>query len=372
MDRWSLPFDVAVVGGLALFAVLLVPVLVVQYRRFGRLSPRRVLAVSAVCVYAVALVAYTTLPLPPTTQNCGPTGGTRINLVPFAFVRDIARATAGLGLVGTLTSAVTLQVVFNVALFVPFGLLVRRFGGRRLRTTTLLGLLTSLAIEVSQGTALWGLYACSYRIADVDDLIANTTGALLGALLAPRFLAWLPTPAQLVPRRLQPRPVTTLRRWTGMVVDAVVLAVGAAVVGFLGLVVAPLLQVSATSGPGVYAPALPALLAGLGTFVLPVLTRSGASVGQRLVWLRPSWPAPPALGRRLLLAVAGTAWSLSFALGAVVDPEGPFQLLALLLSAAGVVAPLSVPFTRGARGLSLVLAGADLVDSRTPVSARAG
>ena len=105
----------------------------------------------------------------------------------------------------------------------------------------------------------------------------------------------------------------------------------------------------------------------LGTFVLPVLTRSGATVGQRLVWLRPSWPRRPARARRLLLGAAGTAWSLSFALGAVVDPEGPLQLVALVLSAAGVVAPLSVPFTRGARGLSLVLAGADLVDSRATV-----
>ena len=141
-------------------------------------------------------------------------------------------------------------------------------------------------------------------------------------------------------------------------------------VGFVGLVVAQLLQVSGASGLlAGGAPALPALLAGLGTFVLPVLTRSGASVGQRLVWLRPSWPPRPASARRLLLAAAGTAWSLSFALGAVVDPEGPLQLLALVLSLPGLVAPLSVPFTRGARGISLALAGADLVDSRAPVGA---
>ncbi|GAA3559655.1 hypothetical protein GCM10022197_13890 [Microlunatus spumicola] len=366
MSRWSLPFDVAVLGGLALFAVLLVPVLVVQYRRFGRLSARRVLAVSAVCVYAVALVAYTTLPLPPTTENCGPRGGTRVQLVPFTFVHDIARQTAGLGVVATLTSAVTLQVVFNVALFVPFGLLVRRFAGRRLGTTVLLGLLTSLVVEVSQGTALWGLYACSYRVADVDDLIANTTGALVGALLAPRFLAWLPMPAQLVPRRLEPRRVTVVRRWTGMVVDAAVFAVSSAVVAFVGRVLAELLELPDASLLGGLAPAVPTLLAGVATFVVPVLTRRGASLGQRLVWLRPRWGSPPSLVRRLLLAAVGTGWALSFALGAVVDGESPWQLVALVLSVPAVLAVLSVPFTRGSRGLSLVLARADLVDSRSP------
>ena len=78
MNQFDLPLRVAVVGGLGLFAVLLVPVLVVQQRRFGRLSVRRILAVSAVCVYAVALVAYTFLPLPGSVHDCGPRGGARL------------------------------------------------------------------------------------------------------------------------------------------------------------------------------------------------------------------------------------------------------------------------------------------------------
>lgn len=191
VTRWSFPFVVGVVGGLALFAALLVPVLLVQYRRFGRLSVRRVVAVSAVCVYAVGLVAYTFLPLPASTRSCVG-GGAGIQLVPFRFVRDITRETSGLGWLETLTSTVTLQVVLNVALFVPLGLLVRRFGGRSVPVTTLVGLLVSLAIELTQGTALWGLYACAYRVADVDDLLANTLGTLVGALLARRVLGGCP------------------------------------------------------------------------------------------------------------------------------------------------------------------------------------
>lgn len=364
VTRWSLPFNVAVVGGLLLFAVLLVPVLVVQYRRFGRLSPRRVLAVSAVCVYGVALVAYTFLPLPDSTANCTARGGARIQLVPFQFVRDIVRETAGLGVVGTLTSGVTLQVVFNVALFVPFGLLVRRFGGRSWVATTLLGLVASLAIESTQATAIWGLFDCAYRVGDVDDLIANTSGALVGALLAPRFLAWLPMPDQLASRRLQPTRVTRVRRWTGMVVDLVIFTVVSAVVTFGGRVLAQLLDLSREAVPGGLAAGVPALLAGLLTFVLPTLTGSGASFGQRLVWLRPTWPTSGSLVRRLLLGAVGLAWALSIALAALIDPEGPFQLLALLLSVPALLSPVSVLFTRRSRGISYVLAGAELVDAR--------
>ena len=298
MSQFALPFGFSVVGGIALFVVLLVPVLVAQYRRYGRLSPRRILAVSAVCVYAVAVVAYTFLPLPGSTADCGPRGGARLQLVPFQFLRDIARETRGLGVVGTLTSGVTLQVVFNVALFVPFGLLVRRFGGRSLAVTTGLGLLLTLAIETTQGTALWGVYDCAWRVGDVDDVLANTLGALVGALLAPRFLSWLPRPEQLAPRRLEPRRVTPVRRWLGMVVDLTIYTVGAAVLAFAvraGVQLAGLPAADARDG---WAAALPPLLAGVATFLVPALTGTGASYGQRLVWLRPSWPAPPTLVRR--------------------------------------------------------------------------
>lgn len=359
-----LPFGFSVVGGIALFVVLLVPVLVAQYRRYGRLSPRRILAVSAVCVYAVAVVAYTFLPLPGSTADCGPRGGARLQLVPFQFLRDIARETRGLGVVGTLTSGVTLQVVFNVALFVPFGLLVRRFGGRSLAVTTGLGLLLTLAIETTQGTALWGVYDCAWRVGDVDDVLANTLGALVGALLAPRFLSWLPRPEQLAPRRLEPRRVTPVRRWLGMVVDLTIYTVGAAVLAFAvraGVQLAGLPAADARDG---WAAALPPLLAGVATFLVPALTGTGASYGQRLVWLRPSWPAPPTLVRRLLAAAVGLAWTVSFVLGVLVDPEGPGQAVALVLSLPGLASPFAVLVTRRSRGLSLLLAGAEMTDSR--------
>ncbi|WP_159700151.1 VanZ family protein [Arthrobacter sp. 18067] len=119
-----------------------------------------------------ALVAYTLLPLPdPSLLKCGP-GGSTFQAIPFQFLDDIQRETSGLGVTGTLTSRATLQVVFNVVLFIP-----------------------------------WGIYDCAYRLADVDDLITNTLGALIGALIAPLVHSFMPQRRELRAARDQSRPV---------------------------------------------------------------------------------------------------------------------------------------------------------------------
>ncbi|WP_407319693.1 hypothetical protein UQW22_04530 [Isoptericola halotolerans] len=73
-EQWTWPAAVGVLLGVVAFVTLLVPVLVVQQRRYGR-------------------------------------------------------ETAGPSLAATLRSTATLQVVFNVLLFVPWGVLARRFLG---------------------------------------------------------------------------------------------------------------------------------------------------------------------------------------------------------------------------------------------------
>lgn len=47
-----------------------------------------------------------------------------------------------------------------------------------------MGFAVSLLIETAQLTGIFHLYPCSYRLFDVDDLIWNTLGALLGYAVA--------------------------------------------------------------------------------------------------------------------------------------------------------------------------------------------
>lgn len=76
------------------------------------------------------------------------------------------------------------QLLGNIALFVPFGWLVPMLwqGLRSFWTIVILAAATSLAIEVSQWLFIFG------RQSSIDDVILNTVGAFVGAVMffAPR------------------------------------------------------------------------------------------------------------------------------------------------------------------------------------------
>ena len=108
---------------------------------------------------------------------------------------EVRRETAGMSPVAAAKSIVVLQVVFNVLLFLPWGIFARGFAGWAVVRSTVTAALASLLIEVTQYTGVFGLIGCSYRIGDVDDLITNTLGGLRGALAAPLVMRGMPRPA---------------------------------------------------------------------------------------------------------------------------------------------------------------------------------
>ncbi|MCR5793777.1 MAG: VanZ family protein [Solobacterium sp.] len=67
------------------------------------------------------------------------------------------------------------QVILNILLFVPFGLLYPLIRKTTLLKTVLYGFCLSLSIEILQ-------FFFTVRIADVTDLINNTAGAFIGAV----------------------------------------------------------------------------------------------------------------------------------------------------------------------------------------------
>lgn len=345
--------------GSIVLVVFYAPLLMLQSRRFGQLTWRRSIADVMFAIYLAALVAYTLLPLPD-LDWCADHEGTHLLLRPFHSIDDILTA-------GSARTTAVLQVVFNVVLFVPLGAFLRRHVGISVAKSTFVGLLTSVLIECTQATGIWGIYDCSYRWADIDDVLTNTTGALIGALLAPLFLGWLTPPAQEARIRRQPRPVTRSRRFLGMLIDfgLYLLVSSMLVITFRAFAAYGLewefSKIDASWGQWLMLPLTWLLL-----FSAPLLDET-ATPGQRAVWLRPTEVSRGPLRRARRSLTGLTGW---IALRAIAElPTLAGTSLAELADAIAygfaLVCVAVLVFDRSARGLSLRAAGLGLEDSRS-------
>lgn len=75
----------------------------------------------------------------------------------------------------------------------PFGIYLRYYFKFSFKKTIITTFLLSLFFELTQLSGLYGIYSRSYRLFDVDDLMINTLGGVLGYLVEPLFLLILPT-----------------------------------------------------------------------------------------------------------------------------------------------------------------------------------
>jgi glycopeptide antibiotics resistance protein len=158
-----------------------------------RLTWLRALTGVAGVLYLMAVVYLTFLPL-----HLGPDPYERewwiwVQAVPF---QDLLDDPIGL--------------ILNVLLFVPLGLLAPLLvRARRWWRAALAGLLVSAAIEALQFIA--DVTISPGRVADVDDLIANVLGAVLGFLLLQLLLLLVPVFRRIVERASWPAPVAPRR-----------------------------------------------------------------------------------------------------------------------------------------------------------------
>lgn len=351
MTNFAVSGVLAVFAGALVALLAFVPFVAISYRRRGGLTIWRTLLWAGAAVYFWAIWTYTLIPLPSSqVYTCA-----GVNLQPFAFVDDIRAAVAVSG--RYLTDPVVLQVALNVMLFAPLGFFLRVLGGRGIVVAGLAGLLASGLIETTQITGVWGIFPCAYRVFDVDDLIANTSGALLGSLLA------FAVPAQhrgveKAPDAEEPRPVTRRRRLLGIVCDVV----GTWLVGFA---VATVLQAAlvllggdAVSESAYGLASIDGTLAAAVVWLIVVLG-TGRSIGDIATRVRftdgvlPTWAA-----RLLRFATGAGAYTLLAALPV------PWSYTAIVLA---LVTVALVFVWRDGRGLTGWIGRRRLVDDRAGV-----
>ena len=342
MSHQALSAVVAIAGGLVLAVLLFVPVAAVMYRRNGSLTGGDLATLVATTVYGLALWTYTLLPLPidldyrcrrPITDVRSLWDG--ILAHPHATALDLAR------------NPMVLQLVLNVALFVPLGVLLRVKARRGVFVAAVAGLGVSLMIETTQYTGIWGLYPCAYRYFDVGDLITNPTGAVVGSVMAALVVGREPE------RRARALPrLTPGRRLVALVSDLLV-------IGLLGTVTVVVWRVWSMIDPGVPTGPDDAHTQALLQWGLPLAVQAiavlgwGCTIGEAVVQIRTR-------PRRRRWTLTGRIMKLATGVGALcvlaagIIPASGWILTALLVAHLAAVA---IP---GGRGLSNTLARLDV------------
>ncbi len=161
--------------------LLTLPIIAYLYHSRGKVDLPGVIGTYVAVLYVLGLVCFTLYPLPEGTSGPGITYGLKPQLNPLQFVFDVRKDGV----------RAVFQIVANVAFFVPLGFMGRVMLGWSARRSLVVGLVASLCIELSQLTGLWGVYRYSYRLFDVDDLVWNASGSVVGWFIAAKFLPGL-------------------------------------------------------------------------------------------------------------------------------------------------------------------------------------
>lgn len=89
--------------------------------------------------------------------------------------------------------SVFLEPAFNVLLLIPFGIYLRYYFRLSFMKTMIASFCLSLFFELTQLSGLYFIYPRPYRLFDVNDLVTNTLGGIIGFVVTPLFTFMLPT-----------------------------------------------------------------------------------------------------------------------------------------------------------------------------------
>lgn len=172
--------------------LITLPYLLLQYHKYGSVPLIRSSIVYTFILYLLTAYFLVILPLPSKEEVL--MMPTKIpQLIPFDFVGDFVEAFKETsGVLSFLKSPIVYTTLFNIAITIPFGIYLRYYFKKKWYTTIIYTFLLSLYFEITQLTGLYGLYPKAYRLFDVDDLIINTLGGLIGYLITPIVTIFLP------------------------------------------------------------------------------------------------------------------------------------------------------------------------------------
>ena len=172
--------------------LITLPYLLLQYHKYGSVPLIRSSIVYTFILYLLTAYFLVILPLPSKEEVL--MMPTKVpQLIPFTFIGDFIESfKESTSIISFLKSPIIYTTLFNIAITIPFGIYLRYYFKKKWYTTIIYTFLLSLYFEITQLTGLYGLYPKAYRLFDVDDLIINTLGGLIGYLITPIVTIFLP------------------------------------------------------------------------------------------------------------------------------------------------------------------------------------
>lgn len=207
-----------------------IPYIAWNYHKYGSVLSLRILIVYSFILYMLCAYCLVILPLP-AGEAAANLSGHQAQLVPFTFLGDIARESDAVlsqprTWLTVFNSNAFLTTLFNLFLTMPFGMYLRYYFRCGWKRTLVYSLLLSLFFELTQLSGLYFIYSGSYRLFDVDDLIVNTCGSMIGFVLARIAMRFLPSREELDRESfVRGRRVSLLRRIVAFIYDEIAYAV---------------------------------------------------------------------------------------------------------------------------------------------------
>lgn len=228
VESYRIPIEFAVMLFPLIAFLFTLPFLIYQYRKYGAVPFFKGIIVYSFILYLLTAYLMVILPLP-SIKEVAQYKNTGMQLEPFRFLNDI-KVTTNLNLndinsiMDFLNRSTVYTVLFNLLMTIPFGIYLRYFFKKKWWQTILWTFLLSLFFEITQLTGLYGIYPKPYRIFDVDDLIVNTMGGIVGFIITPILTMFFPTQEELNSKGYEKgKKVRLLRRFVAFVVDVIFL-----------------------------------------------------------------------------------------------------------------------------------------------------
>lgn len=206
-----------------------IPYIIYNYRKFGSVLSLRISIIYSFILYLVCIYCLVILPLP-TKAEIASISGYKMQIIPFMFVHDIIKEskiiiTEPSSWFSLINNAALFQYLFNIIMMIPFGMYLKYYFRYDMRKIIALSFSISVFFELTQLTGLYFVYPGSYRIFDVDDLIANTLGGICGFFIIKPFERFLPTRDEIDNYSLKKGKVVSLfRREIALLFDVLISA----------------------------------------------------------------------------------------------------------------------------------------------------